>query len=157
MLYVLHVYNFVPNERRMINFQGILKYRFDAFSLLNLEIYKWRWYIRILLVSISICWFILYCDVALSIDLFSFRFSILVFHRFTVTIFNIDLNIFFRKVFQRDWIFSASNNDCQYIFRRNEIKIGKINIFSQSVIDNIIFIFIIIITQTIKINNTLIQ
>lgn len=57
---VLHVYNFVPNERRMINFQGILKYRFDAFSLLNLEIYKWRWYIRILLVSISICWFILW-------------------------------------------------------------------------------------------------
>lgn len=60
MLYALHVYNFVPNERRMINFQGILKYRFDAFSLLNLEIYKWRWYIRILLVSISICWFILW-------------------------------------------------------------------------------------------------
>lgn len=57
---VLHVYNFVPNEGRMINFQGILKYRFDAFSLLNLEIYKWRWYIRILLVSISICWFILW-------------------------------------------------------------------------------------------------
>lgn len=60
MLYVLHVYNFVPNERRMINFQGILKYRFDDFSLLHLEIYKWRWYIRILLVSISICWFILW-------------------------------------------------------------------------------------------------
>lgn len=93
------------------------------FSFLNLEIYKWKAtmdsnYIRILFDLSFLCWFILYCDVAppfliYLLSILFFFVDLLLLH--DLLSFNIDLNILFGKIFQKDWILKVFNRSHIYI------------------------------------------